>query len=190
MGRDVVFPTKNERIKFEKEVLFPSAGIDASRTDEYYAVQDLMKQLDYATNEVARRLINGEIDESAAVQWLQKYAVMERARAQQRVKFIQRYRSYVINDNLGEDMVRRYIEKRSGTDPEKRWSEFGKLLSSPRLPTDCARGFPRETLVVGEFENFGRGNHIDRDHAEALWSGDATRSVQPASASQRAYRRG
>jgi len=32
-------------------------------------------------------------------------------------------------------MVRRYIEKRSGTDPEKRWSEFAKLLSSPRLPS-------------------------------------------------------
>ena len=134
-GREVAFPTKNERMKFEKEVLFPAAGIDASRADEYYAVQDLMKELDYATNEAARRLINGEINESAAVQWLQKYAVMEPARAQQRVKFIQRYRSYVINYNLGEDMVRRYIEKRSGSDPEKRWSEFGKLLSSPRLPS-------------------------------------------------------
>jgi len=133
-GREVAFPTKTERIKFEKEVLFPAAGIDASRADEYYAVQDLLKDLTYAGNEAARRLINGEIDESAAVQWLQKYAVMEPARAQQRVKFIKRYRSYVINYNLGEDMVKRYIEKRSGADPEKRWSEFARLLSSPRLP--------------------------------------------------------
>src|SRR5436190_11807755 len=134
-GRDVAFPTKTERMKFEKEVLFPAAGIDVSRADEYYAVQDLMKDLSYAGNEAARRLINSEIDESAAVQWLQKYAVMEPARAHQRVKFIQRYRSYVINYNLGEDMVRHYIEKRTGTDPEKRWSEFAKLLSSPRLPS-------------------------------------------------------
>jgi hypothetical protein len=134
-GREVAFPTKTERMKFEKEVLFPAAGIDASRADEYYAVQNLMKQLDYAVNEAARRLINGEIDEDAAVQWLQKYAVMEPVRAHQRVKFIQRYRSYVINYNLGEDMVRRYMEKRSGTDPDKRWSEFAKLLSSPRLPS-------------------------------------------------------
>ncbi len=134
-GRDVAFPNKTERMKFEKEVLFPAAGIDASRADEYYAVQDLMKDLTYAGNEAARRLINGEIDENAAVQWLQKYAVMEPARAQQRVKFIQRYRSYVINYNLGEDMVSRYIENRSGADPEKRWSEFGKLLASPRLPS-------------------------------------------------------
>jgi hypothetical protein len=134
-GRDLAFPTKTERIKFEKEVLFPAAGIDASRAEEYYAVQDLVKQLDYAANEAARRLVNGEIEEKAAAQWLQKYAVMEPARAEKLVKFIQRYRSYVINYNLGEDMVRRYIEKRSGTDPEKRWSEFGKLLSSPRLPS-------------------------------------------------------
>jgi hypothetical protein len=134
-GRDVAFPTKAERMKFEKDVLFPAAGIDSKRADEYYAVQDLMKELDYAANEAARRLVNGEIDENAATQWLQKYAVMDRKRAQQRVKFIKRYGSYVINYNLGEDMVRRYIEKRSGTDPEKRWSEFGKLLSSPRLPS-------------------------------------------------------
>jgi hypothetical protein len=134
-GRDVAFPTKTERMKFEKEVLFPAAGIDPKRADEYYAVKDLMKDLNYAGNEAARRLINGEIDENAAAEWLQKYAVMEPPRAQQRVKFIQRYRSYVINYNLGEDMVRRYIEKRSGTDPDKRWSEFGKLLASPRLPS-------------------------------------------------------
>jgi hypothetical protein len=134
-GREVAFPNKAERMKFEKEVLFPAAGIDASRADEYYAVQDLFKELNYAGNEAARRLINGEIDEKAAAEWLQQYAVMEPARAQQRMKFIQRYRSYVINYNLGEEMVKRYIEKRAGNDPEKRWSEFGKLLASPRLPS-------------------------------------------------------
>jgi len=135
LGREVAFPNKADRMKFEKEVLFPAAGIDASRADEYYAVQDLFKDLDYAVNEAARRLINGEIDEHAATEWLQKYAVMEPARAEKRVKFIERYRSYVINYNLGEDMVKRYIEKRAGNDPEKRWAEFGKLLASPRLPS-------------------------------------------------------
>ncbi|HST31557.1 MAG TPA: hypothetical protein VLK27_12050 [Chthoniobacterales bacterium] len=134
-GREIAFPNKAERMKFEKEVLFPAAGIDATRADEYYAVQDLMKDLNYAVNEAARRLINGEIDEKAAAEWLQKYAVMEPPRAEKRVKFIERYRSYVINYNLGEDMVKKYIEKRAGNDPEKKWSEFGKLLASPRLPS-------------------------------------------------------
>lgn len=135
-GRDVAF-TKAERMKFEKNVLFPAAGIDAARADEYYAVQELMKQLSFAGNEAARKLINGEIDEPGAEAWLQKFAVTEPARAKQRVQFIKRYRSYVINYNVGEEMVRQYIEKRGGTDadPEKRWREFEQLLSSPRLPS-------------------------------------------------------
>ncbi len=133
-GKDVVF-TPVERMKFEKEVLFPAAGIDPARAEEYYAVQEMLKQLNYAGNEAAQKLINGEIDDGQAESWLEKYAVMEPARAEQRIKFIQRYRSYVINYNLGEDMVRHYIESRAGNDAEKRWSEFEKLLSSPRLPS-------------------------------------------------------
>src|SRR5206468_5028910 len=135
-GREVVF-TKPERMKFEKEVLFPAAGLDPARAEEYYAMQELVKQLDYAVNEAARRLINGEIDAATAAAWLSKYALMDEKHAQQRVKFIQRYRSYVINYNLGEDMVRNYIEKRGGTpdQPEKRWNEFEQLLASPRLPS-------------------------------------------------------
>ena len=63
---------------------------------------------------------------------------MNAERAAQRVKFIERYRSYVINYNLGEDIVRSYIERRGGTpnQPEKRWREFELLLSMPHLPSE------------------------------------------------------
>jgi hypothetical protein len=62
---------------------------------------------------------------------------MPRERAAQRVRFMDQYRSYVINYNLGKDMVRRYIESQGGTDdqPAARWKAFEKLLSSPRLPS-------------------------------------------------------
>ena len=36
-------------------------------------------------------------------------------RAKQRVRFIEQYRSYVINYNLGKDMVRRFVESRGGS---------------------------------------------------------------------------
>jgi hypothetical protein len=136
-GREVVF-TKPERLEFEKKVLWPAAGIDPSRVEEFYAVQDLVKQLNYATNEAARRYLNGAIDANAAAKWLEKYALMDEKRAKQSTRFIEKYRSYVINYNLGEDMVRTYIEKSGGTaeQPEKRWSEFEQLLASPRLPGD------------------------------------------------------
>ena len=136
-GREVVF-TKPERLAFEKEVLWPAAGIDPSRVEEFYTVQDLVKKLAYATNEAARRYLNSEIGANTAATWLQKYALMDEKRAKQTTKFIEKYRSYVINYNLGEDMVRTYIEKRGGTaeQPEQRWREFEQLLASPRLPAD------------------------------------------------------
>jgi len=136
-GREVVF-TKAERLAFEKEVLWPAAGIDPSRAEEFYAVQDLVKKLAYATNEAARQYVNGGMNANAAATWLQKYALMDEKRAKQGTKFIEKYRSYVINYNLGEDMVRSYIEKRGGTaeQSEQRWREFEQLLASPRLPSD------------------------------------------------------
>jgi hypothetical protein len=136
-GREIVF-TKAERLAFEKEMLWPAAGIDPSRAEEFYDVQDLVKKLSYATNEAARQYVNGEINANAAATWLQKYALMDEKRAKQSTKFIEKYRSYVINYNLGEDMVRSYIEKRGGTaeQPERRWREFEQLLASPRLPGD------------------------------------------------------
>jgi hypothetical protein len=135
-GIEVAFPGP-ERLDFERSVLFPAAGLDASRAAEYYEVQALVEQLAYAGNEAARRYLNGEIDAAAAAAWLERYAMMPRERATQRVRFFDQYRSYVINYNLGKDMVRRYIESRGGTAerPARRWEEFAKLLSSPRLPS-------------------------------------------------------
>ena len=62
---------------------------------------------------------------------------MPAPRAEQRTRFFDTYRSYVINYNLGKDLVRQYIEARGGTAdrPDVRWSEFARLLSSPRLPS-------------------------------------------------------
>ena len=133
-GIAVAFPG-DERIAYEQKELFPAAGIDPSRAREYYEVQALVDKLAYAGNEAARRYINKEIDAAQAAVWLEKYALMPRSRAQQRVRFFDQYRSYVINYNLGKDMVAKYIEGKAGNDPARRWQEFGRLLSSPRLPS-------------------------------------------------------
>jgi hypothetical protein len=135
-GIEVAFPGR-QRVEFERTVLFPAAGLDPSRAAEYYEVQALVEALAYAGNEAARRYLNGQITAEAAAAWLERYALMPRDRAQQRVRFFDRYRSYVINYNLGKDMVRAFIEARGGTAdrPAKRWEEFVTLLSSPRLPS-------------------------------------------------------
>ena len=135
-GIEVAFPDA-ERRAFEREVLFPAAGLNPAGVDEYYDIHDLIDRLSYAGNEAARRYLNGEIDRQAAVQWLARFALMAPDRAEQRTRFFDDYRSYVINYNLGKDLVKQFIESRGGTDanPDKRWQEFIQLLGSPRLPS-------------------------------------------------------
>ncbi|HEY6362729.1 MAG TPA: hypothetical protein VIX63_16590 [Vicinamibacterales bacterium] len=138
-GIEVAFP-RAERLEFERRVIFPAAGLDPAGAAQYYAVLALVDRLSYAGNEAARRYLDGEIDARAAADWLVNYGLSSRPRAEQRVRFIDQYRSYVINYNLGKDMVARHIESRGGTaaDPQRRWVEFERLLSSPRLPSDLA----------------------------------------------------
>jgi hypothetical protein len=130
-GIDLTFPDL-ERIEYESQHLFPLAGIDPNRAELYYKIERLAEKLNFAGNEAARRYLDGEIGEEEAVEWLQEYALMSEKRARQRVRFIEKYRSYVINYNLGKELVREYVEA-AGEDPEARWHRFIALLSSPRL---------------------------------------------------------
>ena len=135
-GIDVAFP-RDERIDFERRVVFPAAGLDPAGAAAYYEVLALVDRLAYAGNEAARQLVNRTMDAAGAAAWLERYGLYTKPRAEQRVRFIQQYRSYVINYNLGKDMVARYVEANGGTamNPARRWEVFRELLSSPRLPS-------------------------------------------------------
>jgi len=135
-GIEVAF-SPSDRMTFEREVLFPLAGLDGKRVQEYYDVLALVDRLSYAGNEAARRYLDGNIDRAGAVAWLEKYAMYTAPRAEQRVKFIDQYRSYVINYNLGKDLIRAYLTRQAGrqASASRLWAEFTALLSSPRLPS-------------------------------------------------------
>lgn len=128
-GIDLAFPG-DERIAFEKDVLFPLAGLDPTEADRFYQLQTLIAKLEYAGNEAARDYLNGTIDRGEAVQWLVRYSLSSPDRARQRTEFFDAYRSYVINYNLGKDLVRDYVE-RDTIDAATRWTRFEALLSSP-----------------------------------------------------------
>jgi hypothetical protein len=135
-GIEVAFPG-DERAKFERDVLYPEAGLDASRADTYSRLQKLTDRLAYSGNEAARRYLNGEVDRAGTAAWLARYAMMSPPRAEQRTRFYDTYRSYVINYNLGKDLVKQFVESRGGvaSQPARRWDEFVILLASPRLPS-------------------------------------------------------
>lgn len=135
-GIELAFPA-GERAAFEREILFPLADLYPSAAEEYYRVHEAFQRLAYAGNESARRYLNGEIGREEAARWLREYALMSPDRAMQRTRFFDQYRSYVINYNLGQDMVRAYLDRRIAGNPtrERRWEEFKALLTAPRLPS-------------------------------------------------------
>lgn len=129
-GIELAFP-HNEKLRFEKNVLYPLAGIDTSLADQYFQIQNLRKKLNYAGNEAARAYLNGEISREVAAEILEKYLLYEPDRALQRTRFIDQYRSYVINYNLGQDIVANFVRQEAGMDYDKRWEIFEHLLSNP-----------------------------------------------------------
>lgn len=132
-GIEMAFPGET-RLAWERDVLFPAAGLDPAQAARYYEVQARIDRLSYAGNEAARRYLNGEITREEAVAWLQRYAMMPRDRAEQRTRFFDQYRSYVINYNLGKDLVGAWVDRETEASGD-RWAVFERLLSSPRLPS-------------------------------------------------------
>ncbi len=135
-GIKMAFPG-DEKIKFEKEILFPLAGLDPNKAEEYEKVLSLTEELSFAGNEAARNYLDNKWSKKETLDWLEKFSLMSPERAVQRLKFIEKYRSYVINYNLGQEIIENYINKNGGTDnhPEKRWELFKFLLTTPQTPS-------------------------------------------------------
>ncbi len=133
-GIDMAFPGE-ARTAFERDSLFPLAGLDPALAETNARVREVVTALNHARNEVARRYLDGRIDTASARAELQRLWLTTPDAAAKNVRFIDTYRSYVINYNLGRDLVADWIAAR-GTAPDARWAAFRTLLSTPRLPED------------------------------------------------------
>jgi hypothetical protein len=67
---------------------------------------------------------------------MQRYWLVTPEAAAKTLRFIDTYRSYVINYNLGRDLVAAWVERQGGDDEQARWAAFRALLSAPHLPRD------------------------------------------------------
>lgn len=131
-GIEVVFPTK-ERLQFEQSVLFPLANINPEKAKLYYDIQAVLHKLSYVDNMVAQKYLDNEITADEAVKLLMKYALSSEERSKQRLKFIEYNRSYVINYNYGQDLVKDYLaDQVKNSSHDELWRVFSELLSEPR----------------------------------------------------------
>jgi len=135
-GIEMAF-SKISRMKFEKEVLFPLAILDSSKAELYYKVLELTDKLSYAVNEAARNYLDGNWDRDETLSYMVDFSLRSKEKAVKSLEFIEKYRSYVINYNLGKDIVKDYIERNGGSAEfqERRWQLFEELLSTPQTPS-------------------------------------------------------
>ena len=140
-GIDMAFPA-DQRVTFERDSLFPLAKLDQRLAERNAAVRQVVERLNYARNEVARSYLDGQIDSAGAVREMSRYWLSTPAASAKTVRFIRDYRAYVINYNLGRDLVAAWVGRTAGADPENRWRAFGALLSAPLLPRDLAAPAP------------------------------------------------
>ncbi len=133
-GIDLAFPGE-ERLTFERDVLYPLAGLDPSTAADYFKLQQALSELKGARFVIAQAYLDKTVTRDEALALIQKYQLVSRKRAEQSLSFNDQYRSYVINYGLGQDMVKAWVEKQ-GDAPVWRWKAMEKLLSEPILPDD------------------------------------------------------
>jgi hypothetical protein len=130
-GIDLAFPGA-ERVEYERRVLYPLAGLDPAGAAAQTELLTLTRQLARAEYTIANDYLAGRIGREQAIALLQKYRLESPERAAQRLRFIDTYRSYVINYGLGRDTVQEWVERQGG-DP---WTAMERVLSSQLLPVD------------------------------------------------------
>ena len=133
-GIDLAFP-REQRLAFERDTLYPLAGLDPATAERYWEVQQATEALGGARLTIATLYLDGEITRDQAVELAQKYQLLSRARAEQSISFTDQYRSYVINYSWGKDLVRQYIEH-GNPDESTRWQRMENLLSAPFQPSE------------------------------------------------------
>jgi len=136
IGEALLFPG-DDRIKFEKEVLFPLAGLSTKEADLYYRILSLQEKMNGAGVFAARKYLNGDWAKEETVAWLQKFQLRTKERSEMYLSFIETYRSYVVTYNTGKSIIEEYLDKNGGTEDNlaKRWENFTKIISTPQTPS-------------------------------------------------------
>lgn len=136
-GIDLAFP-KEQQVAFETSTIYPIAGLDPAMAKALVDLNRATRSLASASYTIADDYLAGRISRDDAKALVQRYELSSPARAEQRMKFIDTYRSYIINYGLGRDLVQAHVES-AGPSQAARWQAMEKLLSEPTLPGDLRK---------------------------------------------------
>lgn len=136
-GIALAFPGQT-KTDFERDKLYPLAGLDPKTAAAYGALMDAKAALAQSELTIAAAYLDGKMKKPEAIKALAKYGLSSTARAEKRLSFIETYRAYIINYSLGQDLVRAHVE-RAGKTEAARWAAMERVISEPTTPADLAK---------------------------------------------------
>jgi hypothetical protein len=118
---ELAFP-EPERTRFERNELFPLAGLDPRNAELYGRVERLVEALHPAEPAIARDYLDGNLEFVRAAWALEAHVLMVHSEAT--LKYINEYRSYLTAYTLGRDMVADAVDDQPGRPAAARWQRF------------------------------------------------------------------
>jgi hypothetical protein len=109
-----------ERLRFERDELFPLAHLDARDAERYLRVERAVDALRMVQADIARRYLDGTLEFARASAALEADALMPSADAT--LKFFNQFRSYAVTYTFGHDLAARAVDAPSTADA--RWRAF------------------------------------------------------------------
>jgi len=126
------------RVAFERDVLFPLAGLNTAEAARHVRISRLVGQLHGVEADVARRYLDGELDFPRASAALGNDALM--ASADETLKFLNRFRTYAATYTIGRDLFWRVLTAETkGDDVEARWRAYVNVVANPSQALPPAR---------------------------------------------------
>ena len=126
---DVAFPN-DEREAFERDVLFPAAGLDPGLATTHVVVERLIARLGDQQTAVARLFVDGDLEFARASAALSDETLTPQPDTL--LKFFNEYRSFAVTYTVGAARVRDAIAaRRSSADPASAWEAYESIITSP-----------------------------------------------------------
>jgi|SRR5579871_379459 len=120
-----------DRIRIERDVLFPLAGLDPAGAVRHVQVNRLVDRLRGEEAAVARQYLDGELDFARASAAFRTRALM--AAPDTTIAFLNRFRSYAATYTIGRDLFWARVPAASAeTNADSRWRAFAALVTSPQ----------------------------------------------------------
>ncbi len=99
--------SEGARVPFERDELFPLAGLDPSGAERHVRVGRLLDELHGVEADISQRYLDGALDFPRAAVALERDALMPSAETT--LKFLNRFRSYAATYTIGRDRLSRRV---------------------------------------------------------------------------------